>query len=158
MAGSSFSKRHYASAFVLSAALVLLSGVYFHQLWRGVIVSDAGDAGAVSVAFGKEIRTAVVLPRVPAFFVVRAPPVSAVRVSRCFALCTPLHKRSNPLTNHLDRDSMLPKHMSAHDSRNACCLSKRSEGPKFGIRCPPAFCCCCVLSPRRQVSSYMLVQ
>lgn len=57
MAGSSFSKRHYASAFVLSAALVLLSGVYFHQLWRGVVVSDAGDAGAVSVAFGKEFRT-----------------------------------------------------------------------------------------------------
>jgi len=50
MAGSSFAKRHYASALAASTGVALLSWAYFYQLWRGVIVSDAGDAAAVSTA------------------------------------------------------------------------------------------------------------
>lgn len=48
MARSSFSKGLSASVFLGAIALACLSAAYFRHKWRGLIVSNAGDAAAVS--------------------------------------------------------------------------------------------------------------
>ena len=47
MADSSLSKRQRLIALAAAAALVALSWLYFDGLWRGVVVSGAGDSNAV---------------------------------------------------------------------------------------------------------------
>lgn len=48
MASSSLSKRQRLIAISAAAALVLLSWLYFSELWTGVIVTGARDSNAVS--------------------------------------------------------------------------------------------------------------
>lgn len=50
MAVSSLSRRQRVKALLGASAVAVASWVYFTSVWRGVVLSGAGDAEAVSVA------------------------------------------------------------------------------------------------------------